>query len=468
MSAERILALPVEENNTKINTNEPVHETATQPMLAENVIGIVDNEPALEVPARPIQSQNVTEIVENEPSHEIPPSPMHENVTEIANTEPAHEAPIHPMHGEDVIEMVRSEPTQSTSKQTIHDDDTIESIDNEPAANPTVTMPLMAPSTLQHLSRSTGCFDEAATPQARKSVRWDKSLDAPKPHPQSSVYDKELRVKSDNDASTPQIKDLDRFFLRMFSVVYAAGNREMWGVTLQSSKNIPTANVLIKFLRANNGNLNDAEKHLKKALKWRREAEPQMLVKSGVFSSRKYDGLGYVTTYEEDGHRVVVSWNIYDQVKTAREAVFSPKESLKLRIAQVEMAVMQLRLRDATTVTTYGAAGDPYRIIEIHDCSSLTSFPARLAALIAIKRATKVVSLAYPEVVQERYFVGASPTGWFTSLLSRGRSFRQVFSQAEVANKFPASIAEKLPKVYGGKGPELKEYALQVAFGKGK
>ncbi|KAJ5723688.1 Phosphatidylinositol transfer protein sfh5 [Penicillium malachiteum] len=468
MSTERVLALPVEDNNTEINTNEPAHGTATGPMLDEHVIDIVDNEPANGVPAHLIHDQNVTEVVENEPTHEIPSYPMYENVAEIANTEPAHEAPTHPIYDEDVIGIVHSEPVQTTSKKTIHDDDIIESIENEPVANPTVTMSLMAPSTLQHTSRFTGCFDEAATPRARKSVRWDKSLDEPKPPPQSSVYDKELRVKSDSDASIPQIKDLDRFFLHMFSIVYAAGNREMWGVTLQSSKNIPTANVLIKFLRANNGNLNDAEKHLKQALKWRRETEPQMLVKSGVFSSRKYDGLGYVTTHEEDGHRVVVSWNIYDQVKTAREAVFSPKESLKLRIAQVEMAVMQLRLRDATAVTTYGPAGDPYRIIEIHDCSSLTSFPARLAALIAIKRATKVVSLAYPEVVQERYFVGTSPTGWFTSLLNRGRSFRQVFSQAEVASKFPASIAEKLPKVYGGEGPELNEYALQVAFEKGK
>ncbi|KAJ5708989.1 Phosphatidylinositol transfer protein sfh5 [Penicillium malachiteum] len=428
MSARRFHALPVEDNDTEINTNEPAHETATQPMQDEDVIEIVDIEPAHEVPARPMHDQNVTEI---------------------ADTEPAHEAPTHPMYDEDVIGIVHNEPVQSTSEQTIHDDDIIESIDNKPVANPTVTMPLMASSTLQHTSRFTGCFDEAATLRAQKSIRWDNSLDVPKPLPKISAYDKERCAKSNKVASIPQIKDLDR-------IVHAAGNREMWGVTLRSSKDIPTANVLIKFLRANDGNLQDAEKHLKRLLSGVERLSPRRL------SNQACSAVGSMVGW------VVISWNIYDQVKTAREAVFSPKESIKLRIAQVEMAVMQLQLRDATAVTTYGPAGDPYRIIEIHDCSSLTSLPARLAALIAIKRATKVVSLAYPEVVQERYFVGAASQGWLTSLLSRGCNFHQVSSQVEVANKFPASTAEKLPKVYGGKGPELKEYALQVTFEKGK
>ncbi|KAJ6022120.1 Phosphatidylinositol transfer protein sfh5 [Penicillium herquei] len=422
---------------------------------------------AQRVPTQPLGDNN-TEVVNNELTHEALTHTIHdpihdESTIEIVDTEPAREAPTRPMYDEDMIEIVDDEPTQSTSEQTMHDDDIIESIENEPAANPTVTMPSMASSTFQHTSRFTGRLTEEATPSARKSVRWDDSVrdvasaDIQRTASHVSAYKSKPKgfSKFMKLACVSQIKNLDRFFLHLFSIVHSADHQEMWGVPLRGANNIPTANVLIKFLRANDGNLEDAEKHLKKALQWRRKVDPQNLVKSGVFSSRRYDGLGYVATYRENGHPIVVSWNIYDQVKTPRETICSPMKSIKWHIAQVEMAVMQLQLHEATTTTNYRPERDPYRIIEIHDCSSLTSFPARLAALIAIKRATKVVSLAYPEVVKERYFVGASTMGWLTSHLSRGR---------KLLKEFPASIAEKLPEVYGGSGPELKEYALQVAF----
>ncbi|KAJ5735764.1 Phosphatidylinositol transfer protein sfh5 [Penicillium malachiteum] len=454
MSAQCVPAQPVEDNDMEIVDNEPAHEAPNhnRPMYDEDVIEIVDNEPAHEAPSRSIHDENIIEIADNEP---------------------AHEAPTRPMYDEDVIEIVDNEPT---SEQTILDDDIIESIDNEPAVNPTVTMPSMASPTFQHTSHYTGCLAEAATPSARKRVRWDDSvrdvasIDTPRAASPLSAYKSKPKGSSKfmKLACVSQIKNLDRFFLHLYSIVHSAGHQEMWGVPLKGANDIHAANVLIKFLRANDGNLENAEKHLTKALKWRKKVKPQKLVESGVFSSRIYDGLGYVATYRENGHPIVLSWNIYDQVKTPREPVCSLMKSMKWRIAQVEMAVMQLHLRDATTTTNYRPEWDPYRIIEIHDCSSLTFLPARLAALIAIKRAAKVVSLAYPEVVQKRYFVGASPTGWLTSHLSRGCNFHLVSSQAEVAKEFPALIAEKLPEVYGGSGPELKEYALQVALVKDK
>jgi hypothetical protein len=75
--------------------------------------------------------------------------------------------------------------------------------------------------------------------------------------------------------------------------------------------------VLIKFLRANEGNAKAAEDQLSKALKWRKDVNPLALAESGKYSATKYGGLGYFTTYEENGRPLVFTWNIYGAVKDA-------------------------------------------------------------------------------------------------------------------------------------------------------
>lgn len=108
---------------------------------------------------------------------------------------------------------------------------------------------------------------------------------------------------------------LVEFFNRLPSVMNQANHTEMYGVTLKGSDDIPTVIVLMKFLRANNGNLDKAENHLRKVLEWRRDAKPLDLIESGHFSASKYAGLGYLTVSELDGHPLVITWNIYGAAK---------------------------------------------------------------------------------------------------------------------------------------------------------
>jgi hypothetical protein len=86
-------------------------------------------------------------------------------------------------------------------------------------------------------------------------------------------------------------------------------------VQLKDSEDVPTVNVLIKFLRANEGNVQGAQDQLRKALEWRKKTDPLALVESGRYSATKYGGLGYLTTYEQDGRPLVFTWNIYGAVK---------------------------------------------------------------------------------------------------------------------------------------------------------
>jgi hypothetical protein len=109
---------------------------------------------------------------------------------------------------------------------------------------------------------------------------------------------------------------LAQFVERLPAIVSSTGLAEMWGVPLKDQNDAPTVNVLIKFLRANEGNVKLAEEQLTKALKWRKEVNPSALAESTSYSATKFGGLGYLTVYKEaNGAETVVTWNIYGGVK---------------------------------------------------------------------------------------------------------------------------------------------------------
>jgi phosphatidylinositol transfer protein SFH5 len=113
---------------------------------------------------------------------------------------------------------------------------------------------------------------------------------------------------------------LSRFFSRLPSILHKAGYNEMWGVSLKDSSDPPTANVMIKFLRANEGNVNQAEEQLTKALEWRKKLNPLALAETSRFSTSKFGGLGYITTYNDTkSGQTIFNWNIYGAVKNVEK-----------------------------------------------------------------------------------------------------------------------------------------------------
>lgn len=111
---------------------------------------------------------------------------------------------------------------------------------------------------------------------------------------------------------------LATLFEKLPQIVERTGHGEMWGVQLQGFEHVPTVNVLIKFLHANDGDVRAAEEQLVKALEWRKSVNP-LAVAKGRYST-KFAGLGYLTTYAQaqPGDRVF-TWNIYGAVKDLNE-----------------------------------------------------------------------------------------------------------------------------------------------------
>jgi phosphatidylinositol transfer protein SFH5 len=99
----------------------------------------------------------------------------------------------------------------------------------------------------------------------------------------------------------------------------AHGHQEIWGVQLADPEtHVPSQIVFQKYLNANDGDLTKAKDQLKKTLDWRKENQPlEKLQKK--HAAKKFDGLGYVTTYGSQdggtGGKEVFTWNVYGIVK---------------------------------------------------------------------------------------------------------------------------------------------------------
>jgi hypothetical protein len=111
---------------------------------------------------------------------------------------------------------------------------------------------------------------------------------------------------------------------QLWTLAKAAAHPEIWGVTLADpDSHVPTRIILQKYLNANDGDLAKAKDQLTKTLEWRAKMKPLELAKK-VFSKTKFDGLGYVTKYVQEGStepegKEVFTWNIYGGVKSIDE-----------------------------------------------------------------------------------------------------------------------------------------------------
>jgi phosphatidylinositol transfer protein SFH5 len=142
------------------------------------------------------------------------------------------------------------------------------------------------------------------------------------PEPESEEAKKDNGVKGDKEAPAAATPDdettpLQKLGARLPAVLEKAGWHEMWNVKLLDGDDVPTSIVLQKFLNANNGDVDAAEKQLVAALEWRKKVNPNELV-GKAFDKPKFGGLGYVTTHKKGQQRLVITWNIYGKVKDVK------------------------------------------------------------------------------------------------------------------------------------------------------
>lgn len=169
-------------------------------------------------------------------------------------------------------------------------------------------------------SATNGNGAEKADPAAE-----DKSVKAlPEAPADNQTSEKEDKDKESGPPKPDYLKNnqaLSQFFDRLAEILKSTEYSEMWGVTLQQdSSHAPTINVLIKYLRANEGDVKLAETQLTDSLKWRKSMNPIELAESGSYSANKFAGMGYLTNYKDsNGKETVITWNIYGGVKDLGE-----------------------------------------------------------------------------------------------------------------------------------------------------
>ncbi|KAL4894568.1 phosphatidylinositol transfer protein sfh5 [Aspergillus ambiguus] len=334
---------------------------------------------------------------------------------------------------------------------------------------PPVNNPTESPAQPEKPAEPTPDGSADANGKTEEPAPQSTSAEAPAEQPQQGDQQKDSPAdnKPEYLAKNPA---LSQFFDRLPTILSNAGHDEMWGVALKDSSDVPTVNVMIKLLRANEGNVTLAEEQLTKALKWRKEMDPTALVETASYSASKFGGLGYLTTYKDaNGKETVVTWNIYGSVKSIDATFGDMDEFVKWRVALMEMAVKELKMDQATAVMDYNAEEDPYQMIQVHDYLNVSFLRLNPNLRAATKKTIEVFAMAYPELLREKFFVNVPAImGWMFAamkvFLSKNttRKFHPISNGANLAREFPAPLKELFPKAYGGNGAALQDDARTV------
>ncbi|KAK4148356.1 CRAL-TRIO domain-containing protein [Chaetomidium leptoderma] len=271
------------------------------------------------------------------------------------------------------------------------------------------------------------------------------------------------------DAKEPAVESTP--IAQLWALAKATGHPEIWGVTLADPEaHVPTRIILQKYLNANDADLAKAKDQLTKTLEWRAKTKPLELV-TKAFSKAKFDGMGYVTKYLQEGStepesKEVFTWNIYGGVKSIDDTFGNLEEFLEWRVALMELALQQLDISSATKPIT--ADDDPYKMFQVHDYKSISFLRQSPHVKSASAETIKVFAQNYPELLKEKFFVNVPAIMGFVY------TFMKLFVAAKTIKKFHpmsnggnlavefgeskvSALGEKLPANYGGKGSELGE-----------
>ncbi|KAK4220614.1 phosphatidylinositol transfer protein SFH5 [Podospora fimiseda] len=257
---------------------------------------------------------------------------------------------------------------------------------------------------------------------------------------------------------------------QLWSGAQSHGHPEIWGVPLSDPEtHIPSQVVFQKYLNANDGDLVKAKEQLISTLDWRAKTKPIELAHK-AFNKKKFEGLGYVTTYvadeeSEPEHKEVFTWNQYGSVKSIDETFGDLEEFINWRVALMEIALLELGIAGAVKRIT--ADYDPYKIYQVHDYRSISFLRSPPIVRSASSETIKVFAQNYPELLKEKFFVNVPAImGFVYSFMKLFvaaktiKKFHPMSNGGNLAQEFAASgikgLGEKLPVEYGGKGGELK------------
>ncbi|PLN80093.1 hypothetical protein BDW42DRAFT_186293 [Aspergillus taichungensis] len=261
-----------------------------------------------------------------------------------------------------------------------------------------------------------------------------------------------------------------RLAQRLPDIVRTANHPEVWGVNLIDGYHAPTVNILIKFLHANDGDVDKAEKHLTTVLQWRRMLNPLHLA-NALHNHYKFSGLGYLSDYIcIDGKRVIMTWILYGEARDINATLSNSNQFFEWFVALMELATHQLRIHQSSDVMDYNGP-DPYKMLQVQDYRKLGSLRTYFGIRPFARWTVNTIALVYPEMLTERYFVNIPVTrgcNFRFFKVFRGkdtsRPFYPISDGANLASKLPNSLQLQIPQIYGGKGQPLQGHAREVGL----
>ncbi|KAH7018547.1 CRAL-TRIO domain-containing protein [Microdochium trichocladiopsis] len=312
---------------------------------------------------------------------------------------------------------------------------------------------------------------EPPVPAASASEKTETAEPVPQSEAAAETAPTETTTPAAAAAEAAKLDEPSTPLQELWLVASKHAHKEIWGVTLADpATHIPSQIILQKYLNANDGDIVKARDQLTKTLDWRAKTKPLELLEKS-FSKTKFSGLGYVTVHsatsagsQEPEQTEVFTWNIYGAVKDMNETFGSLEEFIEWRVTLMEQAVHALNLPSATKAIT--SSYDPYKIFQVHDYKTISFFRPPPKVKNASTETIKVLALAYPELLKEKFFVNVPALmGFMYGLMKLFvaaktiKKFHPMSNGGALALEFPdskvAGLGDMLPKEYGGKGEDL-------------
>lgn len=133
---------------------------------------------------------------------------------------------------------------------------------------------------------------------------------------------------------------------------------------------------------------------------------------------------------------------------------------IRWRAALMELSIRKLGLDKATALIPDDGP-DPYQMVQVHDYKSLSFFRLDAETKAASKETIRVMGMAYPELLSEKFFVNVPAImGWLYGAMklflapATLKKFHPMSSGLTLATEL-TGIAKTLPKDYGGEGEPI-------------
>lgn len=230
------------------------------------------------------------------------------------------------------------------------------------------------------------------------------------------------------------------------NIVKETGYDELYGHKLtpddQFYEEVIVDNLIYKFCRANQFEIEGAKSQLKKTLKWRKEFKPLHAAFSETHDSLLNDVCAITVSEENDPNQKVVSWNLYGLLVKHKEVFEDTDKFLRFRIGLMERGLQLLDF----------ASEDNYLMTQVHDYNNVSMWRLDPAIKKCSKAIIEVFQDFYPETLFSKFFVNVPYVmTWLYEIVKRfvSEDTRKKFIVMSDGTQMKDYL-KVLPKEYGG------------------